>query len=581
MDASQLRTILWLRWRLSRNQWSRGGMVNLVLTTIVSVILLILGMVSGIAGILVGFFVLADASPVKLLIAWDAFAGLFLFVWMIGLVSEIQRSETIDIGRMLHLPISLKDIFFVNYLASHLTLSIILFLPLMLGLCLGLILGRDGFMIGLVPLVLGFVFMISAWTYCLRGWLVTLMVNKRRRRAIVAGVTFGFILLTQIPYLIGNLRHDRRKHDSETRQSAPTEEQTPARSSSPDKKTLPRAVSIAHHCVPFLWVGNGAMSLAQGNVIPAILGIAGGFSIGALGLRRAYRSTLRFYQGQTTGKKNAKKAKTEKPVAGRNFLEKQLPGVPTEAAASALASFRVLSRAPEVKMALATNFIMLLIFGVMIFVRRSATIGDSFKPFIAPGAIVFMFLGMSQLACNQFGFDRSGFRALVLLPTPRKYILLGKNLAFLPIAAGIGFVLLVLVKIAMNISFIVILAAGVQLLAAFLLLSMMGNLFSVLVPYRVAAGSLKPTKSSTKTNLLIFVSRLLFPTIMSPIFLPAAMGLLWSRVGWLPAAPTNLLLSAVLLGLLIVFYRLSLEPLGNLLQKREKEILQAVTQQVE
>ena len=581
MNWSQLRTILWLRWRLTRNQWSRSGILNTVLTVIIAVGLLFLGIISGVAGVLVGFFVFTEASPLKLLIVWDVFTGVFLFVWMIGLVSEIQRSETIDIGRMLHLPIALRDIFFVNYLASHLTLSIILFLPLMLGLCLGLILGRGGFMIGLLPLVLSLVFMISAWTYCLRGWLVTLMVNKRRRRAIIAGITFGFILLSQLPYLISNLQHDRRRRGSDTTQSAPTEERTTARPESPDKKTLSRGVLLAHHFVPFLWVGNGAMSLAEGNLWPAVLGAAGGFGIGALGLRRAYRSTLRFYQGQTAGKKTERKAKAEKLTTGRNFLEKQLPGIPEEAAASALAFFRCLSRAPEVKMGLATNFIMLLVIGGMILVRRSATIGDNFKPLIATGAIVFISMGMSQLMCNQFGFDRSGFRALVLLPAPRKYILLGKNFAFLPSAIGIGFVCLVLVKIALNISFIVFLAAGLQLLAIFLLLSMLGNLFSVLVPYRVASGSLKPTKTSTKTSLLIFVSRLLFPMVMSPIFLPAAMGLLCSHVGWLPAGPTNFLLSAVLLGLLIFFYRLSLTPLGNLLQKREKEILQVVTQEVE
>ena len=28
MYASQLYTVLWLRWRLTRNQWSRGGPVN-------------------------------------------------------------------------------------------------------------------------------------------------------------------------------------------------------------------------------------------------------------------------------------------------------------------------------------------------------------------------------------------------------------------------------------------------------------------------------------------------------------------------------------------------------------------------
>ena len=35
MDTDQLRTILWLRWRLSRNQWSRAGGLAVVLTLIV------------------------------------------------------------------------------------------------------------------------------------------------------------------------------------------------------------------------------------------------------------------------------------------------------------------------------------------------------------------------------------------------------------------------------------------------------------------------------------------------------------------------------------------------------------------
>ncbi|HUT47299.1 MAG TPA: hypothetical protein VMX36_13525 [Sedimentisphaerales bacterium] len=582
MNWSQLRTIIWLRWRLTRNQWSRGGQLNAVLTMIVAVALLVLGVASGIAGVLVGFFVLAEASPLRLLVMWDVLAGVFLLAWTIGLVSEIQRSETIDIGRMLHLPISLKDIFFVNYLASHLTFSIILFLPWTMGLCVGLSLGRGGLMIGLVPLVLCFVFMISAWTYCLRGWLVTLMVNKRRRRAIIAGITFGFILLTQVPYLIGNLRHDRRKHASETTQSAPTKEPTTARPDSPDEKTLPRVVLLAHHFVPFLWVGNGAMSLAQGNVLPAVLGTAGAFGIGALGLRRAYRSTLRFYQGQTAARRSKRKPKAKKLAGdGNNLIERQLPGVPEEAAASALAFFRCLMRAPEVKMMLATNFIMLLIFGTMIFVKSSAKISDNFRPFIATGAVVFMFLSLSQLMYNLFGFDRAGFRQLVLLPTPRKQILLGKNLAFLPVAAGIGAIFLLIVWIAMGVSFVIVIAAGLQLLAAFLLLSMVGNLISVLVPYRVAAGSLKPTKSSTKTSILIFVSRMFFPMVMAPIFLPPAMGLLWSSAGWLPAAPVNLLFSAALLALLAFFYRLSLPSLGELLQRREKEILQVVTKEIE
>jgi ABC-2 type transport system permease protein len=582
MNWSQLRTIIWLRWRLSRNQWSRGGTLNAVLTIIITFIGLGIGLIGGIVGLLVGIFALSKASPSVMLIVWDMLIGFFLFFWLAGIVSEIQRSETIDISRLLHLPISLRNVFIINYLASHLTPSIILFLPAMLGLSLGLILGGRGFMVLMFPLVLGLIFMVTAWTYCLRGWLVTIMMNKRRRRTIIAGVTFAFILLSQIPYIVTNLTVKHDHHKPKITESVQPEQKTTDEPKESEKLVLPNGLLLAHKVVPFLWVGNGAMSLATGNALPAVLGAAGGFLLGGLGLRRAYRSTIRFYQGQTVGKNAKRKPKTEKLTKGeKNLIEKQLPWIPEEAAASAMAFFRCLMRAPEVKMMLGTNFIMLLIFGTMIFVRRSANIGDNFKPLIATGAVGFMCLGLSQLMYNQFGFDRSGFRRLVLLPSQRKQILLGKNLAFLPLVLGIGATLLLFVKLVMGISFIITIAGFLQLLAAFFMLSLVGNLMSILVPYRIAAGSLKPTKSSTKTTVLIFISRMFFPMIMAPIFFPPAIGLLFSKVGWLPANPVNLVSSAVLMAFLALFYWLSLNPLGELLQRREKQILEVVTKEIE
>jgi hypothetical protein len=582
MNWSQLRTIIWLRWRLSRNQWSRSGTLNAVLTIIVTFIGLGIGFIGGIVGLLLGTFALAKAPPPVMLIVWDMIIGVFLFFWLAGIVSEIQRSETIDIGRLLHLPVSLRNVFLINYIASHLTTSIILFLPGMLGLSAGLILGGRGLMVLMFPLVLGIIFMVTAWTYCLRGWLVTLMMNKRRRRTIIAGITFAFILLTQIPYIVTNITDRRERHKPKTTESVQSEETTPDEPEERKKITIPPGVLAAHKVVPFLWVGNGAMSLATGNALPAVLGAAGGFLLGGLGLRRAYRSTIRFYQGQTAWGKTKRKPKAEKvSKAQKNLIEKQLPWIPEEAAASAMAFFRCLMRAPEVKMMLGTNFIMLLIFGTAIFLRSSANRGDNVRPFIATGAVVFVSLGLSQLMYNLFGFDRGGFRQLVLLPTPRKQILLGKNLAFLPLAVGVGTILLVFVKVMMSISFVVFMAAGLQLLAAFLMLSMVGNLISILIPYRIAAGSLKPTKSSTKTTIFMIISRIFFPMVMIPIFFPPAIGLLFSRVGLLPAAPVNLFFSAAVLTLLALFYKLSLSPLGELLQRREKEILEVVTKEIE
>ena len=205
MNRSHLHTIVWLRWRLTRNQWSRGGPLNAVVTLIVMTAALVVGVAGGGIGILMGVMAFNKLAPLAMLGLFDALSLVFLFFWMIGLMSELQRSESVDISRMRHLPVKLKDIFLINYVASHLCVSIILFVPFMLGLALGLARGRGMVMLWLIPLILGFFFMITAWTYCLRGWLAALMVNKRRRRAVIMGVTLTFILLFQLPNLVINV----------------------------------------------------------------------------------------------------------------------------------------------------------------------------------------------------------------------------------------------------------------------------------------------------------------------------------------------------------------------------------------
>ena len=50
-----------------------------------------------------------------------------------------------------------------------------------------------------------------------------------------------------------------------------------------------------------------------------------------------------------------------------------------------------------------------------------------------------------------------------------------------------------------------------------------------------------------KTSTLVLMGiQLLFPIAMVPILLPAGLGLLGARLGWLPAAPVTLGLSALL-----------------------------------
>src|SRR5262249_41983203 len=152
------------------------------------------------------------------------------------------------------------------------------------------------------------------------------------------------------------------------------------------------------------------------------------------------------------------------------LLEKRLAGVPEEAAALSFAFFRSLTRAPEVKMSLASNLVVLIILAVMFFSRGARPPGELVKPFVATSVVGSTFFGLLQLMFNQFGFDRDGFRALVLLPIQRRHTLLAKNLALAPVAFGLGLLLLLIVRAAAHLPWLVFVATCLQLLAMFLLL---------------------------------------------------------------------------------------------------------------
>ena len=581
MKTDQLWTILWLRWRLSRNQFTKRGGINAILALIFVAIGLCMGAFGGLAGLLIGAFLMKDTSPMLFLGVWDAIIGAFLFLWIMTLVGEIQRSETIDISKLMHLPVSLKQIFLINYIASHFNMILIWFVPGVTGLILGMTLGRSLWMIFLLPLVFGFVFMITAWTYCLRGWLIRLMVNERRRRAIIASVTLIIILLCQLPNLITNFfaRHHWEKPYIKTMEEPDSDRQS---ISDAKRAEMQKIVILAHEVVPLLWVSNGARSLATGNCLPALLGAGGTILIGWLGIRKAYLSTIRFYEGQANGAVKPLKIKKEKikPVK-KSFYDFNIPGASDESSALAATFLRCLLRAPEIKMALTMNVIMPLVFGGVILFRHPSDIGDIAKTFISTAVIAFTMLGSGRFLFNQFGYDRNGFRTLVLSPVPRQYILSGKNLAIFPVSICIGFLFLVIMTLAFNISVVIFLAAIAQLIAAFLFLCIAGNLISILVPYRIAAGSLKPTKVAPLTTFMLIFANMIFPVVMTPILIGPFLGLIFSRLLNVPGAIVNLFCSVAVLAAAFLFYRLSLNGLGSLLQRREKEILRIVTLEIE
>ena len=586
MNWDQLKTILWLRWRLMRNQWRRTGGLGAVLAAIVAVGAVVLGGVSFVGALLGAAFGLGEVKPLVVMGIWFGLTVAFLFFWMIGLLAELQRSETIDLQRLMHLPVALGQMFVVNYVASHLTLSIILLVPAMTGLAIGLAFARGPAMLLLLPLAGTMVFMITAWTYCLRGWLATLMTNPRRRRSIIMGITLGFVLMGQLPNLFVNVF---RRPDQPPPQTAATTEQAQSQRDAreaADKESFNKLIALQKF-IPPLWLPLGAQALAEHRVWPALLGTLGCFAIGALGLRRAYRSTVRFYQGDTGAKTagdtphSSTPAATVPAKAGDNFLELRPPLVPEQAAAVALATFRSMLRAPEVKMAWGMSFLVTVILGSSILFRAAPKIPAFAKPFIIVVALVASLFMMAQLLGNQFGFDRQGFRALVLSPVDRRLILLGKNLANWPLGALFGLVLLAFLSVWLELPTLAVIAAVFQLATLLLLGSIGGNLLSILVPYRVESGTMKPTKMPALTMLVMVFSQLLIPVVMLPVFVPPLLELLWQFAEWPSWVPVNLLLSLLLATVTAFVYWKTLTPLGLLLHRRETKILNIVTAEVE
>ncbi len=580
MTWSQLVTVLWLRWRLTRNQWSRQGTVAAMISVIVTTLLVAVGAMGLVGGFLAGAFASVGETPQLMLVVWDALIGAFLLFWLIGVLSQIQRSEAIDIGKILHLPVSLKGIFLVNYLASHLTLSIIVFVPWMVGLSAGLLWSRGGVMLLLLPLAAGLLFSVTAWTYWLRGWLVAMLVrNPRRYRAIIAGIVIVFMLLPQIPNILAHTGADYgpKSHGRASRMISPVP--STGRQAEP---TIPPVVLLLHKIIPPLWVGNGAMSLVTGCPWPAILGAMGGFAIGGLGLAGAYRSTRRFYEGHDAGPRTKhKRREAPTTVPAGTLLERRLPGIPEEAAALALATLRALSRATEVKIALASMIPLVLMYAGIMFFSKTPVPTNGTQFFYATGIALMPFLGVLQLLNNQFGFDRSGFRSLILSPAPRWQILLGKNLALLPPALGFWLIYVALAGFVRRVPPVLLLAALVQFLAAFLLLSLYGSFVSILMPMRVAAGSLKPTKVAAGRVFLGMLFFLLLMVVALPVLLPPVLALVFSGGDSALGALEMVLFSVLELAILGVLYPFGLRRLGHLLQRREKDILQTVTQEVE
>ncbi len=619
MNLQHFQAFLWLRWRLLVNQMRRGGSANAVIAVILAVLAVIAASGLFVAFFLVGWLALplaVPAVPDVFLWVWDGLIVAFLFAWMLGLIIELQRSEVLSLDKFLHLPVSLRGVFLINYLSSLFSFTMLLFLPSMVALALGLTAARGPAGLLALPALAAFLLMVTALTYQFQGWLASLMVNKRRRRTVIVLVTGAFILLCQMPNMVNfyfqgsnaskqpsaaiaernaqlaDLDRDKKTFadgDKEySRRLREINDHYKARVDAEDNQLLEQistTIRWVNLAVPPGWLALGAAYAANDEVLPPLLATLVMGLIGAASLWRAYRTTLRLYTGQyTAGRRSALPVKVEAAPADKGvaaaakpqLLEWHLPFVSEQAAAVALGGFRSLTRAPEAKMLLLTPFILLLVFASMSFARGMHP-PELLRPLIAYGGMSMMLLTMGQIVGNQFGFDRGGFRVFVLSAAPRRDILLGKNLAAAPLALGLATVAIAFVAVVYPMRIDHVLALFPQLVTMYLLFCLLANSLSIVAPMPMRTGTLKPASVKVIPAVLQVVFALLFPLVLAPSLLPLgiefAVGEL-TGMTWLPLFLVLALLECVLV---LFIYRLVLNALGRLLQSRELRILETVT----
>jgi len=263
------------------------------------------------------------------------------------------------------------------------------------------------------------------------------------------------------------------------------------------------------------------------------------------------------------------------------MIEWQIPLVSESTSAIAAMTWQSMKRAPEAKIALLLPFVApFVMFGAL----QSADMpkNDELKASMIVGFSAMVLLISTGVLGNQFGYDRAGFRAFVLSPVRRDHILLGRNIAAIPVA------LLQTICLTLAIGFFFGLAID-KVIASVLLSSsllppclLLFNLMSILTPFPIAAGSMQPKHFDLVPVLLSMLLSMILPLITLVALFP--IGIEWVVERYLlktSVLPIALIMSVFWLAGSMLLYRWLLPYEGRLFARREKELLRIVTSKIE
>jgi hypothetical protein len=557
---SQLATLIWLKWTLFRNSMRKSkAVVNRLASALTMLAALALSLLIafglGIAayaltapgiGIDPQAFTSAgrggDVVPSVEFIFFSIFA-LFYLLWA-TLPLSIGGGRQFDPGNLLLYPISLRKLFALDFVSELATLQSLFAIPAMIAIGIGV-----GLATGKMAAAVLIAFVAAAFGIALSKWVSTSigsLIRRKRTRgetllALVGAIAgLGGALFGQLAPII--LRH--------------------ADSIAALRWTPPGAVAYA------LTRGLRPGHAPEYFLVLTLLG-SYAFVLVVITYWLAHRGIV---GGGPAKRKQQHAAVSDKPYTGWNF-----PFIAPEISAIIEKELRYSMRNAQLRM----MTLMPLILIVIRFMNRRrfspARAGTDATGFsteffnygqglMATAGILYVFLILSSLFCNQFAFEQAGMRTLILSPVDRKRVLLGKNISTSLLALVFCTGLMLINELVFHdLSAGSLLFAALSFIAFASLMSLMGNWFSIHFPKRMKFGK--------RLNVSGVVGLLLIPMIVLLALVPlAATAAGYVAQSVLVEYVTLAVLAVVSLG----FYLMLLPFQGEAVQKRELAIHEAV-----
>jgi len=554
----QLRTLIWLKWTLFRNSLrSSKAIANRVATILAMLIALALALLIAL-GLGVAAYALTSPEvglqnfqprtrggerviPSPEFIFFSIFALLYL-LWA-TLPLSIGSSRQFDPGNLLLYPISLRKLFVVDFVSEIASLQSVFAVPAIIAIGIGSGLAQRkvaaGVLMAMVAVLFGLA--LSKWISTSIGSLI----RKKRTRGetllaligVVAGL--GGALFGQIAPVL--FRH--------------------AESVSALRWTPPGAIAYA------LTYG-----LRDGYIVGYTLALAILSAYTVLLIVTTFWLARRAILG---GGKTRHTRRVAAAVQNENYTGWEIPLTPPALSAMVEKELRYLLRNAQVRMMALMPLILIV---VRIMNRRrfdqvdsaSGTFMAEFLKYgeglMATAGMIYVFLILSGLFCNQFAFEHGGMRTLILSPVDRKFILLGKNIAFSILALIFSSALLTVNELVFrDLTLGALLFVALSFLNFTMFMSVMGNWLSIRFPKRMNFGK--------RLNVSGVVGLLLIPMIIVLALPPLAA----TAVGYVAQSLRVEYATLALLAVLSIgFYLLTIRGQGESLQSRELEILEAV-----